>query len=136
MSLYDDHHGCDHDYFIPFVGQWDFPPVVSGNDTMSPFVMTINEYDPITMLTTPLNLVGATVTIQFKLDAWSPMALQISTANAIAITDGVNGVLTINQFLVNIPEGLYNYDCLILTSDGMKRTYYRGIMNVEQPITT
>jgi hypothetical protein len=98
--------------------------------------MTINEYDPITMLTTPLNLVGATVTIQFKLDAWSPMALQISTANAIAITDGVNGVLTINQFLVNIPEGLYNYDCLILTSDGMKRTYYRGIMNVEQPITT
>jgi hypothetical protein len=99
---------------------------------------TFNEY-PFEILidNVALNLTGAVIKMDIKKDACSLPALTLtSVASAgITITNAVNGEFKINEQIISIPEGNYQYDIQITLADNTVNTWVGGLFQVINTIT-
>ncbi len=84
-----------------------------------------------------LNLTGAVIKMDIKKDACSLPALTLTSVsnNGITITDAVNGEFKINQQIISIPAGNYQYDIQITLSNGAVNTWVGGLFQVINTIT-
>lgn len=84
-----------------------------------------------------LNLTGAVIKMDIKKDACSLPALSLTSVsnNGITITDAVNGEFKINQQIISIPAGNYQYDIQITLANGTVNTWVGGLFQVINTIT-
>ena len=84
-----------------------------------------------------LNLTGAIIKMDIKKDACSLPALTLTSVsnNGITITDAVNGEFKINQQIISIPAGNYQYDIQITLANGAVNTWVGGLFQVINTIT-
>jgi len=98
------------------------------NDTWrQTFVLTQNS--------TPINLTGATITIQVRKGCDGVLALSATTGGGgITIAGAGNNEITVDK-LVNIAKGKYVYDINVVFSSGYVRTYLEGDFIVYEDVT-
>jgi hypothetical protein len=98
------------------------------NDTwQQTFVLTQNS--------APINLTGATITIQVRKGCDGELMLTASTGgNGVTITGVNSNYINVNK-LVNIPKGKYIYDMNVVFLSGYVRTYIQGDFIVYEDVT-
>ena len=113
-----------------------------------PAVIKINDqykgdtYDGIqfTLLDTednsPIILTGASIRSQFRFGSKTGgIQKEITDGNGITIDDAVNGVFSIDSFIIDWAADFYYYDIQITFPNGVVRTYIQGNINVIQDVT-
>jgi hypothetical protein len=84
----------------------------------------------------PINLVEASIKIEFREDVDAPVALTLSTEdNTIVVTDASQGTFTIPPILVDIPFNKYLYDLQVTFANGVVKTYLSGTWEIVADIT-
>jgi hypothetical protein len=84
----------------------------------------------------PINLVGATIKMEFRQSLDSPVVLTLSTAdNSIIIFNALNGNIQIPPKKIEIPFGKYFYDLQVTYSNGVVKTYMEGSWEIRADIT-
>jgi len=83
----------------------------------------------------PLNLQGASLKMQLRINANTPLVKEYNTGSGLTITDGVNGKFTFDEQLIDVVPGSYQYDILATLSNGVEKTYPSGQFIVEAVIT-
>ncbi len=99
---------------------------------------TFKEYPfEILINTLPLDLTDAVIKMDIKKDACSLPALTLTSVNdnGITITDDVNGRFKINEQIINIPAGNYQYDIQITLADLTVHTWVGGLFQIINTIT-
>ena len=87
-------------------------------------------------ITTPLNLTGCAILIQFKLTTRFNAFLEWNTAdNSILITDAVNGEFEMQQTLLDVTPSIYMYDVQVTFPDGTVKTYFKGNFKIEADVS-
>lgn len=110
-------------------GIYNIPTQYEG-DTFDGFQITITQTSEGT--TTPINLLGTTITSKFKQDG--TVVLDLSEGSGITIVDDEAGIFKIDSFTVP-STGMYEYDIQFVYADGSVKTYLRGSMKVVDQIT-
>lgn len=85
-----------------------------------------------------IDLTGATIKMQLRKNAndVSPALSLTSVSSAgITITSATLGQFSINQQIINIEVGNYQYDIQITLASGVVKTYIAGAFNITQEIT-
>ena len=88
--------------------------------------------------TVALNITGATIEMQLKLEkkAGATAVKTFTTADSsIIITDGPAGKFQIASQIINIPAKQYYYDIEITLLSGVKETYISGKWQILQDVT-
>jgi len=85
----------------------------------------------------PLDLTDAVIKMDVKKDACGIPLLSLSSVmdNGITITDAVSGLFKINEQIINIPAGNYQYDIQITLENGTVNTWVGGLFQVINTIT-
>jgi len=87
----------------------------------------------------PVNLTDCAIKIQFRsiYNLASPVVLELTTENNdITILDPDEGIIRVEERVVDIPIGIYNYDLAVITPTGRKTTYLIGTWEVNPRIAT
>lgn len=100
------------------------------------FVFTeTNDVDG-TLVTTPLDLTGASIKMDFKrTDKITEHKKSISNGYGITIVDATAGIVNIDGFTVDLPAFNYIYDIKITFPGDIPRVYVRGFFPVNQHVT-
>lgn len=84
---------------------------------------------------TPIDLTRCLINMQFIKTAGGLVEKTFVVGNGITITDAINGVVQIDEFLVGLSQGKYLYDLTITFPSGLIRTYLTGTFEVKQNLT-
>lgn len=107
---------------------YDFPDHVKG-DTFEGVQFTI------TVNSSALNLTGATIRMQMRLNSNAPVVKEFSVGNGLTLTTPASGIFTFNKQVISVPPGVYYYDIQITLSNGDIKTYITGTWTIIQDIT-
>ena len=89
-----------------------------------------------TPTTTPLDLTGAIIKIDFKrTDQSTDHKKSITNGNGITVVDALLGIIYIDGFTVDLPAFKYLYDIKITFPGDIPRVYVRGFFPVDQNVT-
>lgn len=77
---------------------------------------------------TALNLTGASISIQFKLNGTT--ILEKTNLSGITISSTIAGRFSLDEFLVTLPIGKYTYEVVITLVGGAVKTYQLGCLHV------
>lgn len=84
----------------------------------------------------PIDLTGVAIRTQFRYDSRTGgIQKEITDGNGITISDAVNGIFSIDSFLLDWAADLYYFDVEITFPNGTVRTYIQGTIKVIQDIT-
>lgn len=84
----------------------------------------------------PIDLVGASIFIDFRSgNEKGASVLKISLGSGITLEDAINGVFTIDSFVLDWRARIYHYDIQIVFLDGTVKTYVKGTINITQDTT-
>ena len=83
---------------------------------------------------TAINLAGATIAMKVR-DCNGAEMLSLTSVSGITITDAVGGVFKIDDQVLDIAAGVYNYDIEFTLSDGNIFTWIVGKLIVSQDQT-
>ena len=86
-------------------------------------------------VTTPYDLTGATITIDFKVVKTGVSAQTLTIGNGVTITDAVNGVFKIDEGNITLEPNSYFYDIKVVNSDGENLYWLKGKRNIIQNTT-
>lgn len=101
--------------------------MITRNDTwVQSFVLTASS--------TPINLTGATITIQIRKGCDGVLALTASTGSGVTISGAGNNQINVSK-LINIEKGKYQYDVNVAFSSGVIKTYLAGDFIVYEDVT-
>ena len=113
-------------------GKYDFRDHIKG-DTIDAVQFTMEDNtDPDNPV--PINLTGAAIRMQLRVDAKSKACLTLSVGSGITITDAVNGVFQVDAQVIDINPALYLYD-IEFTIAGVVKTWICGKWRIIQDIT-
>lgn len=85
---------------------------------------------------TPIDLTGVSIRSQFRFGSKTGgIQKEITNGNGITIDDAVNGVFSIDSFIIDWSPDIYYFDVQITFSNGIVRTYIQGTIKVIQDIT-
>ena len=91
------------------------------------FTYTLNE--------SPIDLTGAAIKIQFNRNSKGGKLLKtLEVGSGITIVDAVNGIFSIDPFVIDLPVGHSYYD-VQLTKDGVVKTYVEGKFTTVKGVT-
>lgn len=105
------------------VAIFNFEPIMR-TTTLLPYQLTIIDSGA------PLNLTNATICMQLKRQANSSVIFEFP----ITIVDALNGVIRLDEFIVDFPAYTYQYD-LKITTNGQTFPYMKGTFTVVQNIS-
>jgi len=101
------------------------------NDTFEGVEFTFQDGDGV-----GIDLTGATVAIKFRQSCKTGVEVaEKTTAAGVTLTDAVNGVVTLDKFVIDWEIGTYYWDVQITAADGDVNTYIQGTLNVIQDVT-
>lgn len=99
-------------------------------DTFEGFDLTI------TLNGVPLDLTGASIRMQLRINTQATAVKEFSTTNgSMTITDALNGKFTFNQQIIDVDANSYYYDMQITLGDGRVYTFLKGSWNIVQDYT-
>lgn len=104
------------------------------NDFYAGFQVTITE--TVSEVTSPIDLTGYALRLQIKKcvdDDTSILDLQVGSG--ITLTDPVNGIATIDGFVVPNVYGTYVYDLQFTNTGNVTVTYLKGTVSIEKDVT-
>lgn len=82
------------------------------------------------------NLTGAAIKVQFREKTKTGIVKKtIEIGSGITVTNAVNGLFTINPFIVDFNVGKNFYDVQIIDAGGVVKTYVEGYFEVLQDVT-
>jgi hypothetical protein len=84
----------------------------------------------VTVDAVPLDLTGATITVQANPSQDGSAAISLSTGGGLTITNAVGGVFRINSQVIKAQPGIYNYFIKFFLSNGQVHTYISGTWTV------
>ena len=73
-----------------------------------------------------VDLTGASLNIQFKQTPAGGTMLQLSSPTDIFFIDAGNGIIGINEKIINLPPATYCYELKIAFADGEMKTWAKG----------
>lgn len=82
----------------------------------------------------PIDLTGSTLAMKAR-DCDGAEVLSLTSASGITITDAANGVFKIDDQVLNIAAGVYNYDIQFTLASGDIFTWIVGKLIVSQDQT-
>ncbi len=89
-----------------------------------------------TQNSTPIDLTGVNIKIQFRHNSKiGVIQKEITDGNGITIDDAVNGVFSVDSFIIDWPPIVYYFDVEITFPNGVVKTYIQGTIKVIQDIT-
>ena len=80
----------------------------------------------------PIDLTGALLTMQLKKTASSTADKIFTIGNGLTVTNPIDGIVTIDPFLVGLSPYKYLYDFKVQFPDGTITTYLTGTFEVKQ----
>lgn len=97
--------------------------------------MTITVYSDAAQ-TTPLDLTGATVRVDFRKGSKTGrLGKRLTNGAGLSITDPAGGVISIERFALDFAAGEYLYDVEVTLSNGVVETVIFGEFNLIQDVT-
>ena len=86
-------------------------------------------------VTTPYDLTGATITIDFKVVKSGVSAQTLTIGSGITVTDAENGIFTIDAGNITLEPNCYYYDLKVVNTDGDNLYWLQGKRNIIQNVT-
>ena len=84
----------------------------------------------------PIDLTGVNIKIQFRYHSKiGGVQKEISNGNGVTISDAINGIFSIDSFLIDWAPDIYYFDVQTTFLNGVVRTYIQGTIKVIQDIT-
>ncbi len=84
----------------------------------------------------PIDITGATLRAKFRyLSKTGDVVKDISNGSGITVSDAVNGIFSIDSFVIDWVPSTYYYDIELTFSNGTIRTYIGGTIKVIQDVT-
>jgi hypothetical protein len=83
----------------------------------------------------PVNLSGSLITMEFREDYDSPVALTFSTATSTIIIQPSLSSIKIPPIKITIPPATYKYDLQIIYPDSTTKTYMEGSWQIYFDVT-
>lgn len=126
--------GEDYDFDVSdYVARLEFD-IRNNADWRQPF--KANHYDPNSFASTPYNLTGATLRMQWRDPTTQAVIFELSTVNGrIVVTDLVNGAFTtaaLAKDLYALTPGCYESDMIIINADTTVVTAFIADINLTQ----
>jgi|TARA_R110000823_G_scaffold12746_3_gene42655 hypothetical protein len=101
------------------------------NDTSNRIQLTVSK--EIAGVDTVIDLTGSSILMQLKKGEASTVSIKtFEIGTGITLTDAVNGVFSIDEFIVSLGVYNYFYDIQITFASGVIKTYLKGRFNVTQ----
>lgn len=88
----------------------------------------------LTMNSSPISLLGATIYIHIVKACETTPALTLTNGSGITITGASNNQISVNK-LINIAKGNYKWDLQVSYAGGVVKTYLEGEFNVYDDVT-
>lgn len=111
---------------------YNFPDQINGDSFEARDVLIKNKETQ-----TPLNISNCQIKCQFRKETKTGLVVEtLEVGSGLIISDGVNGVFTINRFITDWGAGIYYYDFEFVFENGKKITYFGGYMKLIQDVTT
>tara|TARA_R110000796_G_scaffold76986_1_gene171886 strand:+ start:56 stop:412 length:357 start_codon:yes stop_codon:yes gene_type:complete len=89
-----------------------------------------------TLDNSPINLTGVSIRSQFRFGSKTGgIQKEITNGNGITIVDPINGVFSIDSFIIDWAADFYYYDIEMTFPNGIVRTYIQGNIKVIQDVT-
>lgn len=108
---------------------FNFKPQYKGNTFKGVRLTLTNRTDGVT---TPIDLTGVLILMQLKKSHSSAVIKEFTTISGITVVDAVNGIITIDKFMITIDPFLYLYDIQLTFSNADVTTYMTGTFLVKQ----
>jgi hypothetical protein len=126
--------GEDYDFDVSdYIARLEFC-IRNNADWRQPF--KANHYDPNSFASTPYNLTGATLRMQWRDPVSQAVVFELSTVNGrIMVTDLVNGAFVtaaVAADLFALIPGTYESDMIIINPDATVVTAFIAIVNLTQ----
>jgi hypothetical protein len=102
---------------------------IKRNDTLSKQLTFVDD------ASAPVDLSGATLTMQVRKKADDTVLLSLTEADGIAVSGAGNNIVTLYKLVTIAAPGTYQYDLQAVFAGGMVRTYLEGSFTVEPDIT-
>jgi hypothetical protein len=84
----------------------------------------------------PIDLTGVNIKIQFRYNSKiGGLQKEINNGDGVTISDAVNGVFSIDPFLIDWNPDIYFFDIQMTFTNGVIRTYIQGTIKVIQDVT-
>jgi hypothetical protein len=83
----------------------------------------------------PLDLTGASLTMQLRLGIDTAIVKEFSLGAGLTLTDPKNGKFTFDNQIITVSPATYKYDILIDLANGTRKTYPSGDFIVRPVIT-
>jgi len=84
----------------------------------------------------PIDLTNVAIKIQFRYDSKiGGIQKEITNGNGITVSNAINGVFSIDSFLIDWSPDIYYFDIQMTFPNGIVRTYIQGTIKVIQDIT-
>jgi len=83
----------------------------------------------------PLDLTGATITLQVRLTRLTTPVLTLATPTQITIDAPLLGAFTVQPVIVDAAAGAYQYDIQIVWLSGVVKTYIGGQFTIYEDTT-
>jgi len=84
----------------------------------------------------PIDLTGVSIKIQFRYNSKiGGIQKEITDGNGVTISNAVNGVFSIDPFLIDWAPDIYYFDVQMTFTNGVVRTYIQGTIKVIQDVT-
>jgi hypothetical protein len=83
----------------------------------------------------PVNLSGSTVTMEFREDFDSPVALSLSTTTSTIHIQNNLSSINIPPYIINMVPGIYKYDMQVTYPDTTTKTYMGGTWEIYFDVT-
>lgn len=82
------------------------------------------------------NITGATIVMKFKPSFNSQTVYEFKTSdNSILLTAPLLGEFEMQSRIIDVPKGVYKYDCFITFSTSNRKSYFEGIMEITDSIS-
>ena len=119
---------------IPDKATYNFPqPFTRGTTFRAKEFQIMEEVNSVNV---PINLTGANILIQFKINEESPKVFEFrSDDNTILITDALNGIIELQSRILNVPAAIYKYDVKITLANGYTKVYLEGSLRILKNIS-
>ena len=115
------------------IASYDFPCHIKGNTFKDKIFKIENVADTIS---TPIDLTGAEVLMQFKESEDSEMVFEFKTSNnTILLTNAADGELKMVKRTLDVSAGKYIYDLKVTFPGNYIKTFFKGNITIEKNIS-
>jgi len=81
---------------------------------------------------TPVDLTGVNISVRFKKSLEGATEKTLTIGNGLTVSNPIDGIVTMDSFLITLPAYKYLYDFKLTFPDGTVDVYFVGTFEVKQ----